>query len=279
HGPEPVVSIHPDDARRLGIGHQQFAEVATAQGQIRLRAELTTDVQPGTLFVPLHWSDRFASQARVNTLIPPHVDPVSGQPESKHAAATLTPLPMAWQALLLSRRRLALPAGMIWSVSRAPHGWAYRLAGERLPREWALTARDLLCGPQQAVGWIEYFDSAAARYRAARLIGGKLESVLFVSAQFDPTIQSWLEELFIKERLSDSERNALLSGRPVTTAHATGRIVCACHGVGENELKAAIAAGAASVEALGIRLKAGTNCGSCVPEMRRLLEAEAESVR
>jgi assimilatory nitrate reductase catalytic subunit len=41
--------------------------------------------------------------------------------------------------------------------------------------------------------------------------------------------------------------------------------------VGENDLKQAIAQGAKSVEALGIRLKAGTNCGSCIPELKALL--------
>jgi assimilatory nitrate reductase catalytic subunit len=33
----------------------------------------------------------------------------------------------------------------------------------------------------------------------------------------------------------------------------------------------AISDGADSVEALGIRLQAGTNCGSCIPELKRLL--------
>jgi assimilatory nitrate reductase catalytic subunit len=51
----------------------------------------------------------------------------------------------------------------------------------------------------------------------------------------------------------------------------TGRSVCACFGVGENALKQAIADGADSVEALGRCLKAGTNCGSCIPELKEFL--------
>jgi assimilatory nitrate reductase catalytic subunit len=90
-------------------------------------------------------------------------------------------------------------------------------------------------------------------------------------------MQEWLETLFNREQLSDGERMALLSGRPPASAHNSGHIVCACHNVGENDLRAAIAAGADSVESLGIRLKAGTNCGSCIPELKRLLAEAGEA--
>jgi assimilatory nitrate reductase catalytic subunit len=50
-------------------------------------------------------------------------------------------------------------------------------------------------------------------------------------------------------------------------------VVCACFGVGENTLKQAVAQGANSVEALGARLRAGANCGSCIPELKKLLAA------
>ena len=74
------------------------------------------------------------------------------------------------------------------------------------------------------------------------------------------------------------EHAALLLGRPSQATPDTGRIVCACFSVGENTLKRAIANGMDSVETLGINLQAGTNCGSCIPELKKLLEAtELES--
>ena len=48
-------------------------------------------------------------------------------------------------------------------------------------------------------------------------------------------------------------------------------MVCACHGVGLDVITASIAGGAHSVEAVGAACKAGTNCGSCIPEIRKLL--------
>jgi assimilatory nitrate reductase catalytic subunit len=55
-----------------------------------------------------------------------------------------------------------------------------------------------------------------------------------------------------------------------------GPIVCACFGVGRNTICDAIAAGARSAADIGAKLKAGTNCGSCIPELKRLI-AQTES--
>ena len=52
---------------------------------------------------------------------------------------------------------------------------------------------------------------------------------------------------------------------------SAGPIVCACFGVGRTTICDAIASGARSAAELGRRLKAGTNCGSCIPELKRLI--------
>jgi assimilatory nitrate reductase catalytic subunit len=52
-------------------------------------------------------------------------------------------------------------------------------------------------------------------------------------------------------------------------------VVCACFGVGRATICDAIASGARSAADIGARLKAGTNCGSCIPELKRLV-AESE---
>ena len=65
---------------------------------------------------------------------------------------------------------------------------------------------------------------------------------------------------------------ALLAGRAPDGGADQGPLVCACFGVGRNRICAAIAEGRArSAEEIGAELKAGTNCGSCLPELRRLL--------
>jgi assimilatory nitrate reductase catalytic subunit len=49
-------------------------------------------------------------------------------------------------------------------------------------------------------------------------------------------------------------------------------MVCACFQVSAERIQAVIASGeATSVEAIGALLKAGTNCGSCLPELKGFL--------
>ncbi len=72
------------------------------------------------------------------------------------------------------------------------------------------------------------------------------------------------------EALSALEK--LFSQPPATGAAAFERTVCACFKVGEAQLRAAVAAGA-NFAGLQKNLKCGTNCGSCVPELRRIVAA------
>jgi assimilatory nitrate reductase catalytic subunit len=51
-----------------------------------------------------------------------------------------------------------------------------------------------------------------------------------------------------------------------------GSIVCSCFGIGRNTICAAISRqGCTTTQALGQQLKAGTNCGSCIPELKTIL--------
>jgi assimilatory nitrate reductase catalytic subunit len=53
-----------------------------------------------------------------------------------------------------------------------------------------------------------------------------------------------------------------------------GRLVCACFSVSEEAIRSAAQAGA-TLACLQADFKCGTNCGSCVPELRRMLRDEA----
>jgi assimilatory nitrate reductase catalytic subunit len=71
--------------------------------------------------------------------------------------------------------------------------------------------------------------------------------------------------------LTDEQRAMLLSGRSSEGMASAGPIVCACFGVGRTTICDAIAGGAQTAAAIGAQLKAGTNCGSCIPELKRLI--------
>ena len=124
---------------------------------------------------------------------------------------------------------------------------------------------------------MEYLDTARKQYRAARLVENHLESCVFIGPDHELPNRDWLMALFDRQSLSEQDKAFLLSGRPGDTSEDAGATICACFGVGRNTLLKAIQQqGVESVEGLGEMLQAGTNCGSCIPELKALLD-ECES--
>jgi len=274
HVSEPYAELHPDDANRHGIEDGSLARVVSPRGGVVVRTRVSERQRPGSLFVPMHWTDQFASCARVGSLVEGVVDPISGQPESKHTPVRIEPLHTAWHGFLLSRERLNLKGVDYWSCARTGQTWRYELAGVADVGDWAHWARAVLGG---GADWIEYSDAAAGRYRAARIVDGRLDVCLFVARAGALPGQERLLPLFDRSTLSTADRLAALSGQAGGSGtEPAGPVVCACFGVGETRIQEAITKqGLTTVEEIGELLQAGTNCGSCVPELRRLLQTEA----
>lgn len=115
-------------------------------------------------------------------------------------------------------------------------------------------------------------DVHSPNYRLARLVEGRLESILIVQPSPRLPPRDWLTELFSKAQVDPSERVRVLCGTPPTGQFDAGRTVCSCFSVGVKTLARAIREqGLQTPEAIGERLQAGTNCGSCIPELRRLI--------
>ena len=272
HEPEAFVEIHPADAIRFSIENGQLVKLSSRWGEAVVRGRVTEDVLPGMVFMPMHWNDRYAGNARSSALVNPDRDPVSGQPEFKHTPVNIVPYQAAWYGFLLSRRRFEMASQDYWNLSKGYGLWRYEIAGNDIPGSWAEHARQMLCAQDNAVAWMEYFDSARQQYRAARLVGDHLESCVFIGPDHVLPNRDWLMALFDKEILSQQDKAFLLSGRPGDTTEDAGAAICACFGVGRNTLiKTIQEKGVNTVEGLGELLQAGTNCGSCIPELQALL--------
>jgi assimilatory nitrate reductase catalytic subunit len=97
-------------------------------------------------------------------------------------------------------------------------------------------------------------------------------SLLFVGPAHSAPQWEGVKASFEADALGEAERRAVLSGHSSAGLPQAGPIVCAYFGVGLNTLREAIQSGAAiSVDAIGQALGAGTNCGSCLPELRKLV--------
>jgi assimilatory nitrate reductase catalytic subunit len=271
HTIEPCMEIHPQDAASFGVADGALVRVASKWGQSNARVRVTDSQRRGSVFVPMHWNDQFGSSGCIDAVVNPATDPVSGEPEFKHTPVRIEPLQPKWYGFLLSRRQLIPDAATYWAAARGPGLWRYELAGDELPQDWASAARAVLCAHDEKIEWIEYFDKAARRYRAARLTKGKLESCIFIGPNPELPPRDWLAGLFALEALDAPTRAGLLAGLPPKGSRDMGRQICACFGVGETTILEAIQSGCATVADIGVRLKAGTNCGSCVPELKALL--------
>ncbi|MCW8955788.1 MAG: molybdopterin-dependent oxidoreductase [Gammaproteobacteria bacterium] len=273
HEPEAFLEIHPADATKASIENGQLVRVSSRWGEAVVRGRVTEELRPGMVFMPMHWNDRYAGNARAGALVNPDHDPYSGQPEFKHTPVNIEPYQAVWYGFLLSRRRFDMASQDYWNLSKGYGLWRYEIAGNDMPGNWAEHVRQLLCAHDKDVAWMEYFDSARKHYRAARLVDKQLESCVFIGPDHALPNRDWLMALFDKEMLTEQDKAFLLSGRPGDSTEDAGATVCACFGVGRNTLiKAVQEQGVDSVDGLGEMLQAGTNCGSCIPELKALLQ-------
>jgi assimilatory nitrate reductase catalytic subunit len=142
------------------------------------------------------------------------------------------------------------------------------LASNETPATWRERAAELFSGAELA----EYIDEPRGVYRVAAFIEGQFAGCLFLGKAEAPPQWDTVKTLFESEALGNVQRRAVLSGKSTEGVADPGPVICACFGVGLNVIRAAMASGAAaSVEDIGIALRAGTNCGSCLPELKRIV--------
>ncbi len=267
HRPEPYVAVHPRDAARYSLMDGGLARVTSAHGGATLRVEFDERQPPGGIFAPIHWNDETSGGGRVGALAHALRDPYSGQPDSKATPVEIAPIAFTRAGFVAARQRFALPGGF-WAWRAVDGGYAATL--ETDASHEALAAA--LAGAAGSTEAMRFVDGARGVFRLALLREDRLEAALFVATERPAPHFGMVAAALSRERLEPGDRRALLAGRAAVADD--GPIVCACFGVAANPIKAAIAAGATSAEAIGRDLKAGTNCGSCLPQISRLL-AEA----
>ena len=263
HLGEPFLEIHPHDATALGIAPATLVRVTSPTGTCILRALVTDRVQPGQVFAPMHWTAETAPSGRIDALVPGIVDPLSGQPESKAAVVALAPYDAGWFGFAVSTGAMS-PDCAYWARSRVEAGWRAELAGQEMAHDWEAEARRLFAMPDAHCQSIH--DAASGTARIAFLDGDRLLAALFVGRA--PVA---LSRDHLASQLGQIAK-APLSGRPSADMPDPGAVVCACLNVGVNTIGAAIASGqATTVAQVGTCTGAGTNCGSCRPEIAVLL--------
>lgn len=273
HIDEPFIDVHPTDVARFGLHHGGLAVLRNRGSRYVARVRTEPDQPVGSVFVPMHWNDRFASMGRVDALVDDVVDPICGQPEFKHCAVHIAPFGAAWHGVLMSSRAVVMKADY-WARVTTSYGLKVRFAQCDPAVDWLTWLKGHF---PEVEDWSWLSDSSGQSARIAGYRNNCLEVALFVRRGLvAPVLSSWLDGLLGTE-IVQSDRLAVLAGAPAGGQEDTGKIICTCHEVGEKSIAKAVGHGCESVESLGKALGCGTGCGSCIPELQAIVRTCRQS--
>ena len=264
HRPEPFVEVHPADARAAGLADGAFARISTAHGACIMKVIVSDGQQAGSLFVPIHWSDATASCARVGDLVAPHTDPHSGQPEAKATPAAIAPVSFSLRGFVRTRHPLTFPQATWWARAAVAQCIEYRLATSLGPLHWHDFAQRVFAGRGRFADRL-----AGGTYSAGAFVDDELHGCLCVGPVDEPL------QFALSAADGPDEDGSASARRLHESIRAAEPVVCACFQVKLDSVRKAIACGETStLVQIGKKLRAGTNCGSCIAELKRLIKHE-----
>jgi assimilatory nitrate reductase catalytic subunit len=273
HTPEPMVTLNPTDAARLGLEHGDLARIETDAGSTVLGVAVSATQRPGELFAPMHWTDAFTSAGPIGRSVMARLDVHSGQPELKLTPALLTRVVPRFHGVLLRRTGGVLTAQCHWTRVPLATGHLYHLAGDEVPGTASLfgVLRD-------RAEYVELEDAARGVLRCAALVDNVLEACLFVARARAALPPHEAIAPLLGSVIPDGQRRRLLAGTNAGTSIDDSQLICVCFGVSRATICRAVQLqGLQTTRDIGARLNAGTSCGSCLPELQTILREAAET--
>jgi assimilatory nitrate reductase catalytic subunit len=271
HTPEPMVAINPLDAATLGVEAGGLARISSEHGAVLMRVAFTHAQRRGEIFAPIHWTREFASTAPIGRAVDADCDPVSGQPALKSTSVRIAPVAAQFAGLLLRHGRAAPPAGVHWVRIPLERGEMFRLTGlDPIPTGVALNrlASALLQVPDADI--IEMVDESRGVLRRAALRGGVLKACLVLARSGIVLPREGEFAALLGVVVPPAARAGLLSGRGNNVIE--GPRLCACLGISEPAVRhACVSNRLNSLSELSALLGVGTSCGSCIPELEKIL--------
>lgn len=312
HVPEPLVQLNPADMARLGVSEGDLVHVTSKRGSIVLPAQASSDLGPQQAFIAMHWGAAFLSGrdhqnkplAGVNAITTSSYCPTSKQPELKHAAVKVLKADLPWTLLAVAwldaatapsvlqtlRARMAqfefascVPFGSASIHAPDRQGVLMRAASSEAPDMPLLRELGALLG-LDGQDCLRYVDAKRSQLRCLRLQNrateGKKDIALdaFLLAG-DTSAQTWLKALLQTEApTQDFGSRLLMTGsQPPVALVNDGATVCSCVGVKDvvirKHLEATSGDAVQRMASLQAALRCGTQCGSCVPELRRMIQS------
>ena len=275
HSNLAYLSIHSSDAHQLSLQEDDLVDLSASSntaGRVILPVQFDDNLRKGSLFAPIHWTNEWASNASVAWLFSSDADPISGQPELKHAAVSVTKLGIEHYAMLATRNPLTKSelkeVSDYWTCTKLENSYVYRLAALSPENNWLHVVKNRFA---QDATIYEHDNTKTRTTTCAALVSNKLVMLLHITPTNPMFVNEWLESLFdTRDILTDLPQ--ILRFSPALE-FLQGKLICSCHKVRTLPITQAIENGIDTLEALGAALKCGTNCGSCKSEVSALIDA------
>ncbi|SDS41804.1 nitrate reductase [Pseudomonas oryzae] len=281
HVEEAVLSLHPDELRRRGLASGELVRLRSRRGALIMPVQADEAVRPGQAFLPMHWGDRFLKGLGTNVLTLPAYDPLSKQPELKHAGVEVDKVELPWQLFALVegevQQRFAalrpLLEGFAYAsltlTGRERPALLLKAASAVAPEGGLLESIDALLG-LDAGPVLAYDDPRRTVGKRVRIEDGRITAIRLAG---ETAARDWLKALW-EEGKADVELRrwllAPLSAPPGNAGACKSKTLCSCMNVSEAAIREGIERGL-DLDGLKRELKCGTSCGSCVPEIKRML--------
>ena len=302
HVAEPSVALHPQDMERLGLQAGTLVQVSSQRGSIVLPVQPGPDLGFNQAFIAMHWGSEVLSGrdphhhalAGVNALTTSAFCPVAKQPEFKHCAVKIIPVDLPWTLLALAwlpeaqaikvQHELSALLPQFEFASCVPFGYErsgvlLRAACKEPPPAEVIAHIEVLLG-LDSPDTLRYTDQRRRHSRAIRQshIGAEtwIEALLLAG---DTRAESWIKTLLQDGLAAQSYGRLLLRPDAQAPAALTPRSpqICTCFNVSEEAIRVTLPDCHGSEEQrlaiLQNQLRCGSNCGSCIPSLKRLVKS------
>ena len=288
---EPLLAMHPCDMRHRGLESGDLVKVSNGRGEMVVRITDRPGLVKGRAWMPMHWGSQFMNSPGANALACDATDPYSKQPELKHAAVQIVKLNLsdplvvvrrcASQSAALEMQQRArtvladFPYASVGLYGRKSPLVVFRAAAAEAISADKIAELDALFGLDGDDGAIVYVDATRKVAKKAIALNGRLLGIRLAG---ETLAQVWLKQAMAEDELDASLiRFALApSAKPPVTMVARN-IVCKCADVSDVQINQELEAGA-DLPKLQDKLKCGTFCGSCVPDIKRMLAEHDKKV-
>ena len=314
HAAEPRLHMHPQDMAQQGLSEGELVQLTSRRGTLMVALQSDAQLAPTRMFMPMHWGSEFLSGRAadgqrllgINALTQPAFCPVSKQPELKHTAVTVRKVALPWSLLAMAwlpaervlevRQALSALMGHFEFATCVPFSNQVPLSAAAQTRSGVLLracahqppAAEVLQQIEHLLGLagdqvIRYNDRRRQQTRALQVVRGdqdalRLEAMLLTG---DTSAGAWLSQLLAQEMDPPQPSHLMLTqgATPPSGTKARSPQVCSCMNVTLDSIVQTLTQCPGNdgerLLQLQQRLGCGTQCGSCIPELKRHVQTTA----